>query len=159
MLTRGRALLTFSHCSSATQSCQLGRLLRFLCPFTTSLERAPWGLPLEQAVRARSRLRSRAFSAPQRLAHVRSSRPCFVPQPCPGFTPSEVSPHRSRALVSEPLAPLRLLPESSRWDRPSLVTVGFQQLPTPLWRLALLERKSESSSRLPTSLRRAWRST
>jgi len=53
------------------------------------------------------------------------------------------------------LAPLRLFPGSLWWDRPSLVTAGFQQLPTPLWNTPVKKRLS----RLPTSLRRAWRST
>jgi len=88
---------------------------------------------------AHSRIRSRVFSTPQRFPHARMSRPYFVPQPCLGFSPSEVSPLRSRAFLSEPLAPWQLFPGPSWWDRPSLVTVGFKQPPIPSRRPLLQE--------------------
>jgi hypothetical protein len=55
-----------------------------------------------------SRCRSQAFSTSQRFDPTQPSRPCLVPQPSPGFSPSEVSPRRNRARLSAPLAPSRL---------------------------------------------------
>lgn len=55
-----------------------------------------------------SRCRSQAFSTSQRFNPTQPLRPCFVPQPSPGFSPSEVSPRRNHARLSAPLALSRL---------------------------------------------------
>jgi hypothetical protein len=46
---------------------------------------------------------SRAFSAPQGFASRWLLRPCFMPQPLFGFSPSEFSPRVTAATISGPL--------------------------------------------------------
>ena len=78
-----------------------------------SLELAPRGRPRGSAsVRRPLRIRSRAFSAPQRFLQARAPRPCFMPQPFLRSTPFRGFPSQeSRALL--PLESLSRLPEIS----------------------------------------------
>jgi hypothetical protein len=100
--------------------------LRFLIPSTASLGLAPW---LKRAVPSSLRLRSQVFSTSQRFLHVQTSRPCFVPQAVREIHPPECSPHRNRAPLSRPHAPLQLSTGVPERTSRRLVTAGFGRLP------------------------------
>jgi hypothetical protein len=83
-------------------------------------------------VRSRCRLsfaatafRSQAFSTSQRLSHRSNFAALFHAATVRDFPPPEVSPHKNRARLPTPLAPLQFVPSSSRRVRSSLVTDGF----------------------------------
>ena len=107
-----------------------------------SLELAPRGHPRGSAsVRRPPRIRSRAFSAPQRFLQARASRPCFMPQPFLRSTPFRGFPSQeSRAPL--PLEFMTRLPETR--------SVGSTPL-APLWLFALLSLRDRLCPSQPVS--------
>jgi hypothetical protein len=96
-----------------------------------SLELAPRGRPRGSAsVRRPPRIRSRAFSAPQRFLQARAPRPCFMPQPFLRSTPFRGFPSQeSRApLPREETMPR--LPETSSVRSTPLAPLWFLALPS-----------------------------
>jgi hypothetical protein len=91
-----------------------------------TLQRHPRVSPvMRRAVPSPPRFRSQAFSTSQRLVQTRVPRPYFMPQPVPGFLPSESSPRRNRAPLSGPHAPLQLSTRVPERTISGLITTGF----------------------------------
>jgi len=84
---------------------------------------------LRRAVPSSPRLRSQVFATSQRFLHVQTSRPCFVPHAVPEITPPERSPHRNRAPLSGPHAPLPLFTGVLERTARGLITAGFGRRP------------------------------
>lgn len=95
-----------------------------------SLELAPRGRPRGSAsVRRPPRIRSRAFSAPQRFLQARTPRPCFMPQPFLRSTPFRGFPSQeSRALL--PRESMPWLPKTSFVRSTPLAPLWFLALPS-----------------------------
>lgn len=101
---------------------------RVLAPFNGIRPRAPI---IGQVVRDPPRLRSRAFSAPQRFVQACVPRPCFVPQPFLDCVPSSVPLPEIAYPSRGSSCHLVVIHLRARRAHRDLVTGGFHRLPRP----------------------------